>query len=148
MAIAGLGTDLVELARIEKALSRFEERLLAHILHPAEQRLMPCSGKARTAFAASRFAVKEAAAKALCTGFASGVVPTDIETASLPSGAPILRLHGAALSRAKALGVCACHLSITHSATHAMAVVILESNAVLQDELIEDMESTAELNDE
>ncbi len=127
MAIAGLGTDLVELARIEKALSRFEGKFLAHILHPAEKEALPRAAKARTAYVASRFAVKEAAAKALGTGFAAGVAPTDIETARLRTGAPLLRLHGEALRRAKSLGVRACHLSISHSATHAMAVVILES---------------------
>ncbi len=129
MAIAGLGMDLIELARIERVLARFGDTFLKHILSPGERRDLPAAKAARTAFVASRFAVKEAAAKALGTGFADGVLPADIETCKLPSGTPRLKLYGMAREKARSLDICACHLTLTHSSTHAAAVVILETAA-------------------
>ncbi len=75
---------------------------------------------------AARFAAKEAAVKALGTGFAAGVGPLDVEVVSLSSGKPELRLHGAAARRAGELGAAAAHISLTHERDAAAAVVILE----------------------
>lgn len=127
MAVIGIGLDLVERARIERALNRFDEAFLARILSAEERRRVPQGAARRVDFVAARFAAKEAAAKALGTGFANGIGPRDFEILSLPSGAPHLRLSGAALEQAKRLDVSTCHLTLTHSTTHAAAVVILET---------------------
>ncbi|HIU18124.1 MAG TPA: holo-ACP synthase [Candidatus Avidesulfovibrio excrementigallinarum] len=127
MAVIGIGLDLVERARIERALNRFGKAFLARILSPEEQRLVPQGGARKIDFVAARFAAKEAASKALGTGFANGISPRDFEILSLPSGAPRLRLCGAALEHARRLDVASCHLTLTHSTTHAAAVVILEA---------------------
>jgi holo-[acyl-carrier protein] synthase len=78
------------------------------------------------AYVAARFAAKEAAAKALGTGFADGVTQTSIEVRNLPSGAPELLLHGKALEIAGAMGVERLHISLTHGRDIAAATVILE----------------------
>ena len=127
MAVIGVGLDLVERARIERALNRFGEAFLARILSVEERRLVPQGAVRKVDFVAARFAAKEAASKALGTGFANGIGPKDFEILSLPSGAPRLRLTGAALEHARRLDVAACHLTLTHSTTHAAAVVILET---------------------
>lgn len=127
MAVIGIGLDLVERSRIERALNRFGEAFLARILSTEEQKHVPQGTVRKIEYVAARFAAKEAAAKALGTGFANGIGPTDFEILSLPSGAPRLRLTGAALEHAQRLDVSACHLTLTHSTTHAAAVVILET---------------------
>ena len=87
---------------------------------------MPESPGARAAFVAGRFAAKEAAVKALGTGFAEGVSMRDVEVLRLPSGRPELRFSGAAARRAEELGVKAVHVSLTHERDVAGAVVVLE----------------------
>ena len=124
--ILGLGMDLVSIPRIEKILERFGERFVNKILTEAEQDDLP-SGPTRAAYLAGRFAAKEAAVKALGTGFAEGVGQLDAEILSLPSGGPELRLHGKAREKARNLGVTRMHVSITHERGSAGAVVILEA---------------------
>ena len=121
--IRGLGIDLVELERIEDALARFGDRFLERILTPAERAALPPIRLARTA---GLFAAKEAAAKALGTGFAQGVTFHTLEILSDAAGRPALTLTGPAHARAAALGATSWHLSITHSRAAAAAVVILE----------------------
>lgn len=84
----------------------------------------PSSGV--VAHVAARFAAKEAAVKALGTGFAEGIGPRDVAVRSLPSGKPELVLSGAARERARALGAARLHLTLTHTRDNAAAVVILE----------------------
>ncbi len=127
MAVIGIGLDLVERARIAQALDRFGEAFLTRILSAEERKLVPQGAARKIDFVAARFAAKEAAAKALGTGFANGIGPRDFEVLSLPSGAPRLRLAGPALEHARRLDVSACHLTLTHSTTHAAAVVVLEN---------------------
>lgn len=124
--ILGLGLDLVSLPRMERVLERFGDRLPERVLTPAERSAMPAAPGPRTAYVAARFAAKEAAVKALGTGFAFGVGPRDMEVFSLPSGKPGLRLHGAAARRAGEMGVVSIHISLTHERDAAAAVVILE----------------------
>lgn len=124
--ILGLGLDLVSLPRMERSLERFGEHLLERVLTPAERALLPAAPGAKAAYVAARFAAKEAAVKALGTGFAQGVGPRDVEVVSLPSGRPELRLHGAAARRAREMGVVSAHLSLTHERDAAAAVAILE----------------------
>lgn len=122
--IVGLGTDITELARIKGCHERFGERFLQKILTPREQAAMP---ECPVAYLAGRFAAKEAAVKALGTGFADGLGFPHIEVLRGPLGQPLLRLHGPALERARALGVNAAHISISHDRHAAVAVVVLEA---------------------
>ena len=121
--IRGLGLDIIEIARIERIWKRYGARFALRILHPGERTALP---ESPVLFLAGRFAVKEAAAKALGTGFAAGITPTDMETGREDSGAPVLRLHGAAARRMAELGASCAHVSITHSRGVAAAVVVLE----------------------
>lgn len=121
--IVGLGLDLVELPRIDAALARFGDRFLARILTPAERDALPPRPLARLA---GLFAAKEAAAKALGTGFAQGVTFQHLEILPDPLGRPTLTLHGPALAQAQRLGATTWHVSITHERATAAAVVVLE----------------------
>ncbi len=122
--ILGLGLDVTEVSRIRDLLARFGERFTQRILTRAEAAGMPKGDAAP--YVAARFAAKEAAAKALGTGFAQGVTQPSIEVLSLPSGAPMLTLHGKALEIAGAMGVQKIHVSLTHGRDIAAATVILE----------------------
>jgi holo-[acyl-carrier protein] synthase len=130
--IIGLGIDLVELDRIRHSLERFGHHFLDKLLHATEKNALPDAHGITTAQAvahvAGRFAAKEAAAKALGTGFAAGISLHDIRVISQASGKPELSFHGAAHERAEALSVTGVHLSLSHAQTHAGAVVILESD--------------------
>lgn len=125
--ILGLGLDITELDRIHRSLERFGDRFIARVLTSAEAAAIPEQNP--VPYIAARFAAKEAAAKALGTGFAEGVTVKSIEVVRMPSGAPELRLHGAAKARAEALGVTRAHLSLTHGRDVAAATVILESES-------------------
>lgn len=124
--IVGLGMDLASLKRVGHSLERFGERFATRLLTAAELDRIPAATGPRVAYVASRFAAKEAAVKALGTGFTLGIGLHDIEVLSLPSGKPELHLHGEAARRAALLGVNTIHLSLTHEREVAGAVVILE----------------------
>jgi holo-[acyl-carrier protein] synthase len=96
--ILGLGSDLVDIRRIERTIARFGERFLDRIFTEAERR--KCERRADPAASyARRFAAKEACAKALGTGFRRGVFWRDLGVVNLPSGRPTMRLTGGALRR-------------------------------------------------
>ena len=124
--IVGLGLDIAEIDRIEAAITRhgapFLERLFTH----AEVSYCE-SHKNRYERYAARFAVKEAAMKALGTGWRRGVRWRDIEVTREPSGKPGLRLEGVAQEFADRLGVKSISVSITHSGNLALAQVIFEN---------------------
>ena len=120
--IVGLGTDIVGVARIASLLERHRERFLARWFDARE--LVQTTNAERVA---ARWAAKEAAAKALGTGFADGVVPSQIAILSGIGGAPMLELAGAALLRAQTLGASRFHVSLSHADGFAVATVILES---------------------
>jgi len=122
--VLAVGLDLVDLDRMTRLLDRHGEAAVRRICRPAEPRVS--TGPGRVAHLAGLFAAKEAAMKALGTGWAAGVGFQQIEVVRNAAGAPSLALHGAAERRARALGVDALHLSITHDARTAAAVVILE----------------------
>lgn len=124
--VVGLGTDLVEIARIEQSIARFGERFLERIFTPAEISYCRAKKNAAESFAA-RFAAKEAAAKALGTGIQHGVGWQEIEVVRNPGQPPQIVFHAAAAERARALGVRNSAVSLSHSREVAMAVVILES---------------------
>ena len=125
--IAGTGFDLTALPRIKALLEKHGERFLARILTADEMAALPADGPARVAYVAGRWAAKEAAVKALNTGFSAGIGFHDAEIVTLPGGRPELHLHAKAREAADAMGVRACHVSISHERDMAGAVVILES---------------------
>ena len=117
MPVIGLGIDVVDIERFIESLERttgLRERLFT----PAEGALQPAS-------LAARFAAKEAMAKAL--GAPGGLAWHDAEVFSEPSGRPYFELRASVLSRANDLGVGSVHLSLSHDAGIASAVVVLES---------------------
>jgi holo-[acyl-carrier protein] synthase len=125
--IVGCGLDMVEIARIEEALARYGDRFCRRIFRPDE--IAYCRGKRNSAESfAARFAAKEAAAKALGTGMGGGVTWRDIEIVRGPSGKPSLRFHGRAAACAGRLGASHSVVSLTHTRTHSLAQVILESS--------------------
>jgi holo-[acyl-carrier protein] synthase len=123
--IVGSGIDLVEIGRIQRSTDRHGNRFLDRVYTAAEQAY--CQSKRNSAenFAA-RFAAKEAGAKALGTGISSGVSWLEIEVVREASGRPTLSFHGRAAQIAASLGAARASLSITHTATLAMASVVLE----------------------
>jgi holo-[acyl-carrier protein] synthase len=124
--IVGLGTDLTEIARIEKSMTRFGERFLERVYTPSE--IAYCSRKRSSGESfAARFAAKEAGAKALGTGISRGVSWQEFEVRREHSGKPTLHLSGRAAELAERLGVTRISLSLTHAREMAMAVVIFES---------------------
>ncbi|MGC8873924.1 MAG: holo-ACP synthase [Chloroflexia bacterium] len=114
-----VGVDLVEIARVEEALRRFGRRFLERIYTPAEQAF--CRG--RVPELAARFAVKEAAMKALGTGL-RGVGWREVEVLPDARGRPLLYLHGRAQARAAELGLTGFSVSLSHERGHAIALVV------------------------
>jgi holo-[acyl-carrier protein] synthase len=123
--IVGLGLDIAETDRMEAAIVRHGAHLLERIYTLRE--IAYCEKhKNRFEGYAARFAAKEAAMKALGTGWRLGVRWRDIEVANAPGGKPTLRLEGVARQFADGLGVKQISLSITHSGNLALAQVIFE----------------------
>ena len=125
--IVGTGIDITETARIQQALERHGDRFARRIYTPAE--VAYCEQfKNRAERYAARFAAKEAAFKALGTGWRGGVRWLDVEVAHQPSGKPVLRLAGRAEELARGLGVERMAVSLSHSNHYVVAQVIFESN--------------------
>jgi holo-[acyl-carrier protein] synthase len=96
--ILGIGSDLIDIRRIEQTIERYGERFLERIFTEAERRR--CDQRVnRAASYARRFAAKEACSKALGTGFRRGVFWRDLGVVNLPSGRPTMQLTGGALQR-------------------------------------------------
>lgn len=126
--ILGLGLDVAEISRIARIWEKYGMRFADKILHPDELGNLTAMTGGKVQFLASRFAAKEAAAKALGTGFSDGVLPTDIAVKNLPGGRPELRLNSRARERFAELGAARAHLSLTHGRETVAAVVILETS--------------------
>ncbi|MBW7849218.1 MAG: holo-ACP synthase [Rhodospirillales bacterium] len=131
--ILGVGSDLVDIKRIERSLARFGERFQARIFTQierakAESRAIP---RVRAATYAKRFAAKEACAKALGTGFRDGVFWRDMAVVNLPGGRPTLVLTGGAAERLRSLtppGMRAeVSLSMTDDYPLAQAIVVISA---------------------
>ena len=123
--ILGIGLDVVETARLERALTlhgrRFEERVFT------ADELRDCGPRRDQAVVlAARFAAKEACMKALGTGWTQGISFQQIEVLDGTAGAPRLQLLGKAAERAREMGVRRVHVTLTHEPGIAAAVVILE----------------------
>ena len=123
MTIIGHGVDLVDVARIAESVERHGQRFLDRVFTRAEQAYAGES-KRRFEHLAARFAAKEAALKALGTGWRSGIAWTDIEVTTEPSGAPALCITGCAAEIAAERGIAAWHISLSHTEAQAMASVI------------------------
>ena len=124
--VVGLGLDIAEIDRIEAAIVRHGAHILERLFTPGEVAYCE-SYKNRFERYAGRFAAKEAAMKALGTGWRHGVRWRDIEVTREPSGKPTLRLEGVARGFADRLGVKNISMTITHSGNFALAQVIFES---------------------
>ena len=123
--VIGIGTDLIEIERIESSVARFGERFLQRVFTPGE--IAYCKRRKHAAESlAARFAAKEAAAKALGTGISRGVAWREFEVTRLPGQRPMLTFHGRAAELAAAMGIRRVSLSLSHSRTVSIAVVIAE----------------------
>ena len=128
--ILGIGSDLIDIRRIEKTLERHGARFTDRIFTPIEKAKSDRRNQ-RAASYAKRFAAKEACAKALGTGLAQGVFWRDMGVVNKPSGAPTMALTGGALKRLEALLPAGCtaniHVTITDDYPLAQAFVIIEA---------------------
>ena len=123
--VLGIGSDLIEIARIRASIDRFGERFLKRVFTPGE--IAYCLRKKNSAESfAARFAAKEAGAKALGTGISHGIAWPEIEVRRERSGRPTLHWSGRARDRATLLGVRRTFVTLTHSRDLAMAVIIVE----------------------
>jgi len=128
--IIGLGNDICDIRRIERALARHGDRFIERVFTPLERRKAESrTEKLRAGTYAKRFAAKEAAAKALGTGFRQGVFWRDLGVVNLSSGQPSLRLTGGAAKRLDAItpsGFGAqISLTMTDEYPYAQAIVII-----------------------
>ena len=130
--ILGLGSDICDIRRIEKSIERYGERFLERIFTETERaKAMRRSEKIQAATFAKRFAAKEAASKALGTGFRKGVFFSDLGVVNLPSGQPTLQMTGGAEQRLLAItppGMLArVALTMTDEYPYAYALVLISA---------------------
>ena len=128
--IIGLGSDLVDIRRIQKSIDRFGERFIDRIFTEVEQAKSD-RVKQRAASYAKRFAAKEACSKALSTGVAGGVFWRDMGVVNDPGGKPMMQLTDGAARRLAAMTppghTAAVHLTITDEYPMAQAIVMIEA---------------------
>jgi holo-[acyl-carrier protein] synthase len=123
MNITAHGIDLVECSRLAEVIERHGERFLRRVFTPGE--LGYCRRQKRQIeHLAGRFAAKEAVLKALGTGWRGGIAWTDVEVVNSPSGRPDVVLSGRCRQLADELGLSCILVSISHTATHAIASAI------------------------
>jgi holo-[acyl-carrier protein] synthase len=129
--ILGIGTDLIDIRRVEQSIARFGERFLSRIFTDLE-RAKSEKRKATAASYAKRFAAKEACSKALGTGLNRGVYWRDMGVENLPGGKPTMRLTNGALRRLEEMTppgmVAQIDLTITDDFPLAQAFVIISAN--------------------
>ena len=127
--IVGIGSDLIDIRRVEKTLERHAERFIARVFTEIERDKSE-RRKERAASYAKRFAAKEACAKALGTGISRGVYWRDMGVVNLPGGKPTMRLTGGAAVRLAAIVPAGheafIHLTITDDYPLAQAFVVIE----------------------
>jgi holo-[acyl-carrier protein] synthase len=132
--ILGLGSDICDIRRIEKVIEKYGAKFLERVFTETERsKAMRRTEKIRAATFAKRFAAKEAAAKALGTGFRKGVFFSDLGVVNLPSGQPTLNMTGGAEARLLAITppgmVARVALTMTDEYPYAYAQVIIEALA-------------------
>jgi holo-[acyl-carrier protein] synthase len=123
--IISIGIDIIEVSRVRETITR-TPRFAERVFTEAERAYCESRGAVAAQHYAARFAAKEAALKALQTGWSGGIGWQDVEVAAKESGAPIVLFHGRALELYEATGANAAHISISHTTQHAIAQVILE----------------------
>ncbi len=128
--IIGLGSDLIDIRRIEKSIERFGDRFINRLFTEIEQEKSDGRNQ-RAASYAKRFAAKEACSKALGTGLSHGVFWRDMGVANLPTGKPTIKLTNGALDRLRQMLPAdhkpVIHLTITDDYPLAQAFVIIEA---------------------
>jgi holo-[acyl-carrier protein] synthase len=130
--ILGIGSDIIDIRRIEAVIARHGERFIDRVFTPIEQqKALRRTEKIRAATLAKRFAAKEAAAKALGTGFRRGVFFSDLGVVNLPGGQPSFHMTGGAASRLKAITpagmVAHVALTMTDEYPYAYAQVVISA---------------------
>ena len=120
----GLGTDLVEIGRVEESLTKFGDRFVRKIFLPTESNYA-LSQSRPAVHLATRFAAKEAAAKAFGTGIGDSLSWLDLEIGRHANGEPFLRFHGKGADMALSRGVSRTLVSLSHTQTLASATVAL-----------------------
>jgi len=123
--IVSIGIDIIEVARVREVLQR-TPRFTERVFTAAERVYCDSRGAVAAQHYAARFAAKEAALKALKTGWRGGISWQDVEIGSQESGAPFLTFHGEAKQLFEESGATVAHLSISHTTQHAIAQVVLE----------------------
>jgi holo-[acyl-carrier protein] synthase len=123
--IISIGIDIIEVRRVREVLQR-TPRFCERVFTQKERDYCDSRGAVAAQHYAARFAAKEAALKALGTGWSGGVAWQDVEISSMESGAPVLEFHGLVRQLYEQSGATAVHLSISHTTEHAIAQVILE----------------------
>jgi holo-[acyl-carrier protein] synthase len=123
--IISIGIDIIEVARIREVLLR-TPRFADRVYTAAERAYCDSRGVVAAQHYAARFAAKEAALKALQTGWRGGISWQDIEVSAHASGAPYLIFTGGVLTVFEKFGATATHLSMSHTSEHAIAQVVLE----------------------
>ncbi len=127
--IYGIGIDIVEIERIQKAISRFGMSFCYKILHAKELEVMPALESARAIpWIAARFTAKEAAVKALGTGFRNGISFKSIAVLSNGLGKPELYFYDKALAFINKKEITRFHVSLSHERNNAIAYVVLEKD--------------------
>jgi holo-[acyl-carrier protein] synthase len=125
LLVIGLGTDLIEIARIEHSVARYGDAFLARVFTPGEIAYCLRKKNAAESFAA-RFAAKEAGAKAIGTGISQGVSWREFEVRRAPGQRPELHLSGRAALIATRLGIRRVSLTLSHSRLLSIAFVVAE----------------------
>jgi holo-[acyl-carrier protein] synthase len=130
--ILGLGSDICDIRRIESAITRHGERFLSRVFTATERgKAARRTERIQAATFAKRFAAKEAAAKALGTGFRRGVFFSDLGVVNLPSGQPTLQMTGGAAARLAAITppgmLASVALTMTDEYPYAFAQVIISA---------------------
>jgi len=123
--IVSIGIDIIEVSRIREVLLR-TPRFADRVFTPAERVYCDRRGLVAAQHYAARFAAKEAALKALQTGWRGGISWQDVEISAQESGAPFLIFRGQVLEVFERFGATATHLSMSHTSQHAIAQVVLE----------------------
>jgi holo-[acyl-carrier protein] synthase len=124
MDVIGHGVDLVDTRRIGDLLKRHGQRFVERVFTAAERDYCRRSARRSVEHLAARFAAKEAALKAIGTGWRDGIAWTDIEVVRRPSGEPTLAVHGKVAQIAAELGVTRWLVSLSHTESQAIASVV------------------------
>ena len=125
--IVSIGIDIIEVVRIREVLLR-TPRFAERVFTTAERAYCDSRGVVAAQHYAVRFAAKEAALKALQTGWRGGISWQDAEISARESGAPFLIFRGQVLEVFNKFGATATHLSMSHTTQHAIAQVVLEKS--------------------